>query len=208
MEDIKNNQLHPCKYCGNTCRGKQCKQCHIKMISRQNECLDCKKHFISLRCDDCNEKHKHKFNKCPECDINYLNISKDGKIFEKCYECYQKGFSNCKLCNNKCFKQYLYCKTCYEKNKETKEINNEYLSDFTDNLSISENSDTSESSKDINNETYVSDSSIDKFCIDDIDDKNKKYKTKCITKTCGNETHNYYCIECMKTYKLKTFITI
>lgn len=204
MEDIK-NYLHPCKYCGNTCRGKQCKQCHIKMISRQNECLDCKKHFISLRCNDCNENHKNKISKCPDCDINYLNISKDGKIFEKCYECYQKGFSNCKICNNKCFKQYLYCKTCYEKNKEynNNEYNIEYHSDFTDNISISE---SSENNLELGSEKYLSDSSTENFCVNNTNEKN--YKTKCNTKTCENETYNYYCIHCMKKYKLKTFITI
>ena len=207
MEDIKNtqnNQLHPCKYCGNTCKGKQCKQCHIKMISRQNECLDCKKHFICLRCDDCNDKYKNKLNKCPECDINYLNISKDGKIFEKCYDCYQKGFSNCKLCNKRCFKQYLYCKNCYETFKEN---NNEYYSDYTDNLSNSScNSEKNENSeiKEENIETYLSDSSIEFK----NNSNEKKYNSKCMTNTCENDTYNYFCSSCMKNYKLKTLINI
>ena len=30
------NGIHPCQYCGNTCKGKQCRECHLKMIEQKN----------------------------------------------------------------------------------------------------------------------------------------------------------------------------
>ena len=107
-------EFHPCKYCGNSCKGKQCKQCHLKMISRNHDCIDCDIKFTSLRCFSCQDFHnKNNLSTCPDCSNLFLSFTKDGKCFQKCYECYQNGFANCKKCNKRCFKQYSFCKECY-----------------------------------------------------------------------------------------------
>jgi hypothetical protein len=209
MEDIKNNQLHPCKYCGNTCKGKQCKQCHLKMISRQFDCIDCKNRFVALRCYDCTEKHNENIkNTCPDCGITYTNVSNKGKYFEKCYECYQKGFSNCELCNKRCFKQYKYCKSCYEdlRDKQSKEYYSDYSSyselSYENKSCKSYESNLSEISKKSDDETFKCDKDNISILLNEL--LNKTNKKNCNTKTCNNFTNNDYCIYCLNNYKLKT----
>ena len=130
------SEIHPCKYCGNSCKGKQCKQCHFKMLSRNQDCIDCNIKFTSLRCFSCQNFHnKNNLSTCPDCGNLYSSMSKDGKSFQKCYDCYQNGFSNCKHCNKRCFKEYSFCKNC------------------TDVLNKTENVETTCKSKDCNNKT-------------------------------------------------------
>ena len=108
-------ELHPCKYCNKICRGKQCKDCHNKMFSKLQECIDCKITFTPSRCFGCQQVYnKNNLKCCPECGNFYASVSKDGKVFDKCYSCYQNAFSNCKRCNKRCYKQYQYCKACYD----------------------------------------------------------------------------------------------
>ena len=110
--NTENNEIHPCKYCGASCKGKQCKQCHLKMISKKQECIDCKKNFISLRCFSCQSDFNERMSECPDCGKLYYGVSIDGRIFKKCFDCYQNDFSNCKKCGKKCFKKYSFCKDC------------------------------------------------------------------------------------------------
>ena len=50
--EINNIELHPCQYCGNTCKGKQCRECHLKMVEKkQGTCINCKNTFYALRID-------------------------------------------------------------------------------------------------------------------------------------------------------------
>ena len=111
-----NKFLHACKYCGNMCKGKQCKQCHFKMISRIHNCINCKTEFLALNCFNCQDHYnKHNLSTCPDCDETYTAFSKDGKFFDKCYKCNTTMFSKCQNCNKRCLKQYTYCKICFEK---------------------------------------------------------------------------------------------
>ncbi len=113
---VENKFLHPCKYCGNICKGKQCKQCHFKMMSRTHECTNCKNTFVALRCFTCQDSYnKNNISICPECGDSYVSVSKDGKVFDKCYKCNMTMFSKCQKCNRRCLKQYTYCKPCFEK---------------------------------------------------------------------------------------------
>lgn len=77
------------------------------MVSRNQDCIDCNIKFTSLRCFSCQNFHnKNNLSTCPDCENLYSSTSKDGKSFQKCYDCYQNGFSNCKKCNKRCFKEY------------------------------------------------------------------------------------------------------
>jgi hypothetical protein len=117
------NEIHPCKYCGNFCKGKQCRDCHLKMISTQCECIDCSIKFIPLRCFNCeNFQAKNSLNNCPECGNIFCSLSKSGKTFQTCYDCYQNDFSNCKKCNKRCLKKYSFCKQCYPLVKNEEDI--------------------------------------------------------------------------------------
>lgn len=129
MEEVSTtNEFHPCKYCGNSCRGRQCKLCHFKMYEeKKGDCIDCGKEFIALRpdgskkqrCYECQNIYNQKYiNACPTCGSNYHSISKDGRFFDKCYSCYQKTFSTCEKCNKKCLNKYNLCKDCYEISKQ------------------------------------------------------------------------------------------
>jgi hypothetical protein len=125
--DIKEEpEIHPCKYCGTSCKGKQCKQCHLKMVYKKQECNDCKKNFIALRCFSCQIDFNERMSECPDCGKLYYGISKDGKIFKKCFDCHQNDFANCKNCGKKCFKKYSFCKDCNynDKNNDKNSIEN------------------------------------------------------------------------------------
>ena len=51
-KDVKSSNIHPCPYCNVPCFGKQCKNCHNKMIEDKNaECIDCTEQFYALRRD-------------------------------------------------------------------------------------------------------------------------------------------------------------
>ena len=123
----QNFDIHPCRYCNNPCKGRQCRNCHIKMINnKQGECIDCSKIFNALRingtkkqrCFDCQSIYtKHHISVCNICGNNYHAILKDGRKFAKCYNCYNEEFTNCKNCNKRCLKKYDICKDCLEVDK-------------------------------------------------------------------------------------------
>ena len=117
-------EVHPCQYCEKPCRGKQCKECHFKMIAKlQAKCGDCDVIFIAARkdgtmrkrCTDCHQKHVEKnYAKCGDCGEQYHAILEDGRVFDKCYTCYQKSFTICKSCPNRTFKGAELCSECYK----------------------------------------------------------------------------------------------
>jgi hypothetical protein len=122
------NDLHPCQYCTNICRGLQCRNCHLKMISeKQGECIDCKNQFYALRSDgtkrkrclDCQNNYNIKYiAKCPMCREDYHAFLEDGRVFDKCFKCYQNSFGTCEMCSEKSSNGQPYCKKCYMKQKE------------------------------------------------------------------------------------------
>ena len=85
--------LHPCVNCGKSCKGKQCRECHVKMI--QSECADCKTHFnarrkdgtMRKRCLECQEGYNKKYiRKCPDCTTEFHDLSHK---YETCLQCYK-----------------------------------------------------------------------------------------------------------------------
>jgi len=125
--------IHPCQYCSEPCRGKQCKKCHFKMLSKmQSKCLDCDKIFVALRkdgsmrkrCLECQDEYtKKNYAKCAECDQQYHAIMADGRVFNKCFDCYKKSFTKCQMvsCDNTTYKGASLCSDCYKASKFTRE---------------------------------------------------------------------------------------
>ena len=123
---------HKCQYCDNLCFGKQCKQCHLKMVAaRDADCCDCSKSFPALRkdgtkrirCFDCQQVYEKEYvKKCPDCDENFHALSKDGRMFDRCFSCNKKRFTKCRNCENSTFVDYPLCKTCYSSERDEKKV--------------------------------------------------------------------------------------
>lgn len=127
---------HPCQYCGTSCFGKQCKQCHLKMIEiRSGICQDCDKSFLAQRkdgskrkrCFECQAVYNQKYiSTCPFCKSDYHAYLDDGRVFDRCFPCYQSTFHKCERCDNKTKGEFNLCKSCYEQDRQ-----NRYFSDNT-----------------------------------------------------------------------------
>lgn len=141
-------QPHPCQYCGKSCFGLQCKECHLKMIAANNaDCLDCKTSFKAIRpdgtkkkrCFDCQKSYTETYYKnCPKCNDVFRCMLDDGRVFDKCFKCYSevkeernKKFEsrrkaeeeNTNPCNTRgCLNKtkFSFCSSCF-KNKKTTE---------------------------------------------------------------------------------------
>ncbi len=174
--------LHPCQYCGKTCKGKQCKECHLKMIkNRQGNCVDCNILFLAVRLDgtkkkrclECQNNYNNKYiSKCYLCGNDYHAFLEDGRVFDKCYDCYKKSILECIICKEKTINNYTYCKTCYNEHK-----NKLYLLSLNDDKK-SYDSDTTHSS--------ISSKSPIKIRVLHL----------CKNKDCKNRTLNEYCKSC------------
>jgi hypothetical protein len=127
---IKTTITHPCQYCDKPCVGKQCKECHLKMIAKsKSKCVDCEQIFFAARkdgslrerCKECQDKYNNQFMaKCPSCKNMYHAILKDGRIFDKCYECYKKGIIYCESnCGNKTINGHSLCVGCHKASIKT-----------------------------------------------------------------------------------------
>lgn len=90
---IPQNDLHPCVNCGKLCKGKQCKECHVKML--QSKCVDCNILFnarrrdgtMRKRCGECQTNFNNKFiRKCPDCNNEFHK----GKDYDTCLECFKQ----------------------------------------------------------------------------------------------------------------------
>jgi hypothetical protein len=48
----------------------------------------------------------------------------DGRVFDKCFECYHKSFTKCEIeiCNNKTFNGTPLCSSCYKTSKFNKKV--------------------------------------------------------------------------------------
>jgi hypothetical protein len=129
---MQNRELHPCQYCGTQCFGKQCKECHFKMLETQKGiCLDCHKTFHAVRkdgskrrrCMECQVAYNNKYiSQCPECKCTYHAYMEDGRIFEKCFACYKKTLHKCTGCDSFTKFEYALCRNCYQ----TSVINRKY----------------------------------------------------------------------------------
>ncbi len=121
--------IHPCQYCQAPCKGKQCRTCHLKMVSSlQGECIDCKENFFAKRkdgtmrkrCKPCQEKYAEMhYRNCPECSKEYHAFLDDGRVYDKCYDCYNKNLKKCEKCGANSFKGDL-CVPCYKTEREKK----------------------------------------------------------------------------------------
>jgi hypothetical protein len=153
-EEIKDNikkefRMCPNEGCENSCFGKQCSGCHIKMINERSnnfkECCDCNKKFYAIRrdgsfrmrCRECQEEYNNNhISVCVGCEKSYHSRLSNGKVYDKCYECYQKTMNTkCESCNNKSFGRRL-CKPCYEFSRksmvyEKKKCDNEWCDNIT-----------------------------------------------------------------------------
>lgn len=120
-------KLHPCQYCEKSCYGKQCKECHLKMIEKQQGvCLDCHKTFFAIRkngskrrrCLDCQDAYNNKYiAECPDCKMTYHAYMEDGRVFNKCFTCYKKSLHKCEKCENYTKFEYALCRICYQNRK-------------------------------------------------------------------------------------------
>ena len=116
---------HPCQYCAKPCRGKQCKECHLKMIAeRSGICIDCNVSFHAKRQDGTTKKRCYTCQQsyasthighCPGCGEKYHKMLADGRTFEKCYNCYQSSIGKCENCDNSTFNGFLLCRDCHQK---------------------------------------------------------------------------------------------
>lgn len=173
MENKPNIELHPCQYCSKICRGKQCKECHLKMVeSKQGECLDCKKSFCALRtdgtkrrrCIDCQNNYNTKYiSQCPICYNDYHAFLEDGRVFDKCYKCYRNTFTICEKCKENTHGCHRLCNNCYLEEKSKFSL-----------LSYNSNS------------SSISDIRILKECLND---------------ECSNQTIYSYCKSCYTKIK-------
>jgi hypothetical protein len=121
--------IHPCQYCQAPCKGKQCRTCHLKMVSSlQGECVDCNENFFAKRkdgtmrkrCKPCQEQYASMhYRNCPECNKEYHAFLDDGRVYDKCYDCYNKNLKKCGKCGANSFKGDL-CVPCYKTEKERK----------------------------------------------------------------------------------------
>ena len=120
----------------------------IKMEALKPNCLDCKKSFDGLRkngtakkrCGDCQSTYTEKYiKKCGDCDKDYHAVQPNGRTYDKCFECYQKGFNKCTTCDKRTFKDFTLCSDCYNQEKiekmkkasEPKPCKNNYCSNIT-----------------------------------------------------------------------------
>jgi hypothetical protein len=127
IHEKKPKELHPCQYCDALCYGKQCKDCHFKMLETQKGiCLDCHKTFHAIRkngskrrrCLECQEAYNKKYiAECPECLNTYHAFMEDGRVFEKCFNCYKKTLHKCSNCDNFTKFEYALCRNCYQTRK-------------------------------------------------------------------------------------------
>jgi len=178
-------ELHPCQYCGNTCRGRQCRDCHLKMVaSRNGNCTECGAEFTSIRkdgsmrkrCSDCQGEYNQKYmSMCPCCGDAYHACLRDGRIFDKCYKCYRSTVTKCQKCEGNAYNGYALCRDCHQSTRSK-------ISD-----TMSETSDR----------TFVPRT---KFTIPDVTIE----EHKCNNKDCGNLTRHVFCKECYIQYKFAT----
>ena len=123
VETIKKDS-HPCQYCGNPCYGKQCKQCHLKMLeSQKGICVDCDVTFPASRrdgskrrrCYDCQLTYNNKYiSECPDCKQTYHAYMEDGRRFNKCFPCYKNSLHKCTNCDNFTKFEFALCRKCYQ----------------------------------------------------------------------------------------------
>jgi hypothetical protein len=123
-ETFLKKDAHPCQYCGNSCYGKQCKQCHLKMLdSQKGVCMDCNVSFHAVRrdgskrrrCTECQTAYNNKYiSQCPDCNNTYHAYMEDGRVFEKCFGCYKKSLHKCTNCDNFTKFEYALCRNCYQ----------------------------------------------------------------------------------------------
>ncbi len=130
---IRKRELHPCQHCGNQCYGMQCKSCYEKMIeSRAGICCDCNTKFLAQRkdgtkrkrCPDCQIVYNQKYiATCPFCKNDYHAYLDDGRVFDRCFQCYMSTFHKCERCENKTKGEFNLCKSCYESDRQSRVIN-------------------------------------------------------------------------------------
>jgi hypothetical protein len=124
-ENEKPLDTHPCQYCTKPCRGKQCKECHLKMVAdRSGKCIDCDATFhakrqdgtMKKRCYTCQQMYNTThISSCSGCGEKYHKMLADGRTFEKCYNCYQSSISKCENCDNSTFNGFPLCRDCHQK---------------------------------------------------------------------------------------------
>jgi hypothetical protein len=135
IEEIKKEQveIHPCQYCEKPCRGKQCKECHLKMVAKkQGKCIDCNQVFLAARpdgtmrkrCLNCQNAYKEKHIACcPGCGEDFHAFLDDGRVYKSCFKCYEASFSKCERegCEKRTFEGYPFCGECYQEERKKKD---------------------------------------------------------------------------------------
>ena len=131
-------ELHPCPKCHFPCFGKQCKDCHFRMVFEKNQyrncCVDCRNHIDSdyqhlKRCRNCHYSYmllqnrvKCKFIFCKNiikarsesckknsyCDHCFSHLKKNNECF--CEDCSSVLYFNYEKDKNK-------CRTCMKNKK-------------------------------------------------------------------------------------------
>ena len=122
-------KINLCSNCKSACFSFECKSCFLK---RQKECKDCNKHFSAvmqngttkIRCKECHIKFNSKNMKaCVGCKKSIQGCLNDGKIVDKCVNCYKASFNYCP-CGGRTYKDNKLCSPCY---KEQLKIEDEQL---------------------------------------------------------------------------------
>ena len=128
--------LHPCPNCQFPCLGKQCKECHFRMVFERNKnnnnCIDCGNEIESeirqtkgKRCRCCQITYnRNNTRKCKHIFCRKIFISWNSK-FSYCKDCFfflkSKNENFCKDCTSvlyfKIENEKLRCFTCIKKKK-------------------------------------------------------------------------------------------
>lgn len=131
-------ELHPCPKCQFPCFGKQCKDCHFRMVFEKNQyrncCVDCRNYIDSdyqhlRRCRNCyysymlKNKVKCNFFLCK--NVFDGRTAGDGKKKSYCNDCFSylksKNECFCEDCSSVLYfnfeKDKNKCKTCIRKKK-------------------------------------------------------------------------------------------
>ncbi len=184
--------LHPCKYCGNSCIGKQCKDCHLRMVTLRNgKCADCGTEFLSVRrdgsvrkrCGECQYAYNQEYiSVCPGCGDTFPSKLKDGRSFTKCYKCYRSTVNKCTRCDNNAYNGYALCRECHQSTRPAYTANRGVLS-----------SGASDALSETSERTHIPRA---KYTLPKLGSLHE-----CSNKECANKTSRRFCKECYTRYK-------
>jgi len=131
--------LRKCPNCDKKCSGKQCRDCHVKMLEKRKEsdsdsnsnCMDCNKTFFAKRadgslrkrCKECQDIYVESHSvvcKNEKCQKTFIGIMNYGRTYQYCMECvdeHRKNRKKCDSCEKIISNDFTKCSDCFKKEK-------------------------------------------------------------------------------------------